>query len=133
VLDEIQRVPELLSYLQVDVDAMDRPGRWVLTGSHQPLLRDALSQTLAGRSALLHLLPVSLGEWSAWERRAPRDELLIAGGYPRLHEAGIPPHQFCSDYLGTYLERDVRQILRIDDLGVFQRFLGFFAGRLDRA
>lgn len=129
VLDEVQRVPELLSYLQVDVDAVNRPGRWVLTGSHQPHLRDALAQSLAGRTALLYLLPLSLDEWSAWNRRATLDELLIAGGFPRLHDAGIPSHQFHSDYIGTYLERDVRQILKVDDLGTFQRFLGFFAGR----
>ena len=129
VLDEVQRVPELLSYLQVDVDAVNRPGRWVLTGSHQPHLRDALAQSLAGRTALLHLLPFSLGEWSAWNRRATLDELLIAGGFPRLHAAEIPPHQFYADYVGTYLERDVRQILKVDDLGTLQRFLGFFAGR----
>jgi predicted AAA+ superfamily ATPase len=129
VLDEVQRVPELLSYLQVDVDAVNRPGRWILTGSHQPQLRDALAQSLAGRTALLHLLPLSLGEWSAWGRRAGLDDLLISGGFPRVHAAGIPPHQFHADYLGTYLERDVRQILKVSDLGAFQRFLGFFAGR----
>ena len=129
VLDEVQRVPDLLSYLQVDVDAVNRPGRWVLTGSHQPLLRHGIAQSLAGRTALLQLLPLSLGEWSAWGKRATLDELLIAGGFPRLHDAGIPAHQFHADYIGTYLERDVRQILNIDDLSTFQRFLGFFAGR----
>ncbi len=129
VLDEVQRVPELLSYLQVDVDAHGRPGRWVLTGSHQPQLRSALSQSLAGRTGLLHLLPLSLGEWSAWGRRAGLDEMLINGGFPRLHDAGIPAHQFHADYLGTYLERDVRQILQVDNLAIFQRFMILFAGR----
>jgi uncharacterized protein len=129
ILDEIQRTPDLLSYLQVDVDAVGQNGRWVLTGSHQPALRAALGQSLAGRTALLQLLPLSLGEWSAWERRAGCDDLLISGAFPHLHEAHIPPHQFHADYIGTYLERDVRQILKVSDLGTFQRFLGFFAGR----
>ncbi len=129
VLDEAQRAPVLLSYLQIDVDAANRPGRWVLTGSHQPLLRSALAQSLAGRVALLRLLPLSLGEWSAWGRKSTLEALLIDGGYPRLHEARIPAYQFYSDYLATYLERDVRQILNIKDLGTFQRFLGLFAGR----
>ena len=129
VLDEVQRVPELLSYLQVDVDEIGRAGRWVLTGSHQPQLRDALAQSLAGRTALLHLHPLSLGEWSAWGRRTTLDESLISGGFPRLHDAHIPPHQFHSDYVGTYIERDVRHLLQVTDLAVFQRFLVLFAGR----
>ncbi|MEK7414908.1 MAG: DUF4143 domain-containing protein [Planctomycetota bacterium] len=129
VLDEVQRVPELLSYLQIDVDAVNKPGRWILTGSHQPQLRVALTQSLAGRTALLHLLPLSLGEWASFGRRASLDDLLISGGFPRLHAANIPPHQFHADYIGTYLERDVRQILNVDNLAIFQRFLGFFAGR----
>jgi len=129
VLDEVQRVPELLSYLQIDVDAVKQPGRLILTGSHQPQLRDVLAQSLSGRTALLHLLPPSLGEWSAWGRRASLDDLIISGGFPRLRDANIPPHQFHADYLGTYLERDVRQILNVADLGAFQRFLEIFAGR----
>ena len=133
ILDEVQHVPELLSYLQVDVDALAGTaqglGRWLLTGSHQPQLRNAVSQSLAGRTALLHLMPLSLGELARWRRRLDLDEVLVAGCYPRLHDAQIPAHQFHADYLGTYLERDVRQILRVSDLGQFQRFLGFFAGR----
>ncbi|TVR13562.1 MAG: ATP-binding protein [Planctomycetota bacterium] len=133
ILDEVQQVPELLSYLQVDVDALagskQHLGRWVLTGSHQPQLRDALAQSLAGRTALLQLMPLSLGELAHWQRPYGLDELLVSGCYPRLHDAGIPAHQFHADYVGTYLERDVRHILRVADLGLFQRFLGFFAGR----
>jgi predicted AAA+ superfamily ATPase len=126
-------VPALLSYLQVDVDALAGQekglGRWVLTGSHQPRLRDALAQSLAGRTALLQLMPLSLGELARWSRRHSLDDLLVSGTYPRLHDAEIPAHQFHADYLGTYLERDVRQIVRVADLGQFQRFLGFFFGR----
>ena len=133
ILDEVQQAPELLSYLQVDVDARAGTpralGRWVLTGSHQPHLRQALSQSLAGRTALLHLMPPSLGELARWRNHHALDHLLVAGSYPRLHDARIPAHQFHADYVGTYLERDVRQILRVNDLGQFQRFLGFFAGR----
>ncbi len=129
ILDEIQRTPELLSYIQADVDRVARNGRWVLTGSHQPALRAALGQSLAGRTALLQLLPLSLGEWSAWGRRSTCDELLISGGFPRLHDSQIPAHQFHADYVGTYLERDVRQILTVANLGAFQRFLELFAGR----
>lgn len=129
ILDEVQRVPALLSYLQEDVDGRNQRGRWVLTGSHQPQLREAITQSLAGRTAILHLWPPSLGELTAWERRCSLDEVLINGFYPRLHEAIIPPYQFHSDYLGTYIERDVRQILQVADTGLFQRFLGLFAGR----
>lgn len=129
----MQQVPELLSYLQVDVDALAGGkrslGRWVLTGSHQPQLRNALSQSLAGRTALLQLMPLRLGELARWAQRHALNDLLVSGYYPRLHDAHIPAHQFHSAYLGIYLERDVRLILRVSDLGQFQRFLGFFAGR----
>jgi len=74
VLDEVQRVPELLSYLQVDVDAVNRPGRWILTGSHQPQLRDALAQSLAGRTALLHLLSAPSAE-VVWLRPIWRESI----------------------------------------------------------
>jgi predicted AAA+ superfamily ATPase len=130
VLDEIQRVPELLSWIQVDVDRSGTPGRWILTGSHQPALRGAIAQSLAGRTAMLRLLPLSLGELAAAGRPLVLDQALIDGGFPRLHVAGIPAARFHGDYLATYVERDVRQIAALRDLDAFQRYLGLLAGRL---
>jgi predicted AAA+ superfamily ATPase len=130
VLDEIQRVPDLLSWLQVDVDRTQQVGRWILTGSHQPALRGAIAQSLAGRTAVLRLLPLSLGELAAAGQALDLDRVLLDGGFPRLHVAGIPAARFHSDYLATYVERDVRQIAALRDLDAFQRYLGLLAGRV---
>jgi hypothetical protein len=130
ILDEIQRVPELLSWIQVDVDRTRKPGRWILTGSHQPELRGAIAQSLAGRTAILRLLPFSFGELAAAGRPLELDQLLVDGGFPRLHLSGIPAARFHSDYLATYVERDVRQIAALRDLDSFQRYLGLLAGRV---
>ena len=130
VLDEIQRVPELLSWIQVDVDRVGRPGRWILTGSHQPELRGAIAQSLAGRTAIIHLLPFSLSELAAAGFALELDRLVVDGGFPRLHFSNIPAARFHSDYVATYVERDVRQIAALRDLDAFQRYLGLAAGRL---
>jgi uncharacterized protein len=129
VLDEIQRAPEIASYLQADVDARGELGRWVLTGSHQPELRQSVSQSLAGRTAVLTLLPFSLGELATFGRRFALDELVVSGFYPRLHDAQIEPHAFHADYVATYLERDVRLLINLRDVDAFQRFIGLCAGR----
>lgn len=133
VLDEIQRVPELLSWLQVDVDQRQQTGRWILTGSHQPQLRGAVAQSLAGRTALIHLLPWSLGELAASGVRMDVSAVMLAGGFPRLHVAGIPPARFHADYLATYVERDVRQLAALRDLDAFQRYAALLAGRIGSA
>jgi len=130
VLDEIQRTPELLSYLQGDVDELPEPGRFILTGSQHLGLSAAISQSLAGRCAMLTLLPPSLEELRRFPN-APADlyDLLWQGAYPRIYDRGIPADQWLSDYLATYIQRDVRQILNVGDLHGFTGFLRLCAGR----
>jgi predicted AAA+ superfamily ATPase len=130
ILDEIQRVPELTSYIQVRVDAAQRNGQFILTGSHQYSLRQAINQSLAGRTAILRLLPLSLEELSPVIGQADPDTLLWTGTYPRVHTQGIAPPQACSDYFETYIERDLRQILNVKDLSLFERFVRLCAGRV---
>lgn len=129
VLDEIQRLPSLLSYLQEDVDRDPRRGRWILTGSHQLLLMEGVAQSLAGRAAVLHLLPFSYGELR--ELRTPQTlhEAAYLGGYPALHADGAPPGPWLNAYVAAYVERDVRSVLRVGDLLQFQTFLQACAGR----
>lgn len=129
VLDEIQRVPELLSYLQGSVDDDDRPGRFVLTGSHQPELQQAVSQTLAGRTAVLTLLPFSYAEMRHYRENWDPFELAVLGSYPRLHQHKLKRDRFFSGYLQTYVERDVRALINLHDLDRFQVFLRLLAGR----
>jgi predicted AAA+ superfamily ATPase len=129
VLDEVQRVPELLSYLQGMVDEDARPGRFILTGSQHFGLSEAVSQSLAGRTAILHLLPPSLGELNRFP--SPPEDLfatLHAGAYPRIHDQGIPSGRWLADYLATYIQRDVRMVLNIGDLEAFTVFLRLCAG-----
>jgi predicted AAA+ superfamily ATPase len=130
ILDEVQHTPELLSYLQVDVDARRRPGRYVLTGSQHFGLRQSVAQSLAGRAAMMDLLPFSRGELRAG--RLAKDDLfhvLWTGSYPAIHHRKIPPAEWLGSYVATYLERDVRQLLNVSDLLAFQTFLRLCAGR----
>lgn len=129
VLDEIQRVPDLLTYLQGMVDDDPRPGRFILTGSQHFGLSEGVSQTLAGRTAILHLLPPSFGELSRFAP-APKDLLttLLTGAYPRIHDRGIAPGRWLADYLATYVQRDVRMVLNVGDLETFTVFLRLCAG-----
>jgi uncharacterized protein len=130
VLDEVQRAPDLFSYLQRRLDEEPRPGRFVLTGSQQLGLLSGITQTLAGRVGLLTLLPFSLGELQAADR-APGslEELLFAGLYPPIHDRGIEPPLWHESYVRTYVERDVRQMLDVRDLGTFLRFVRMCAAR----
>jgi predicted AAA+ superfamily ATPase len=130
IIDEAQRVPELLSYLQPVIDDDPEPGRWILTGSQNFALLASIGQSLAGRAAVLHLLPCSFDEVRRFAH-APRtvDEALLAGGYPRIHDRGIPPSDWLASYVATYVERDVRTISNVGDLVSFQRFLELCAGR----
>lgn len=130
VLDEIQRVPDLFSYLQVDVDECPEPGRFVLTGSQHFGLTEEISQSLAGRIALLNLLPPSLDELRRFET-SPSGlwETLFQGAYPRIHDLGLEPTQWLGDYVSTYVQRDVRQVRNVTDLDAFSRFLRLVAGR----
>lgn len=129
ILDEIQHAAGLLSYIQDLVDREPAPGRFVLTGSQHFGLSDAVSQSLAGRTAVLHLLPPSLAELRRFPS-APRDlfTTLFMGAYPRIHDQGIPPERWLADYVATYVQRDVRQVLNVGDLMSFNTFLRLCAG-----
>ncbi len=130
VLDEIQNVPELLSYIQADVDDDPSPGRFILTGSRQLAANEAVSQTLAGRTAILHLLPFSLDERrqsAYWEEDLWVD--VLRGGYPRIYDRRLGPARWYADYITTYVERDVRQVKDIGDLRTFRTFVSLAAGR----
>jgi predicted AAA+ superfamily ATPase len=130
VLDEIQRVPEILSAIQVLVDEKREVGKYILTGSHQPLLREGITQLLAGRTAVLQLLPLSLAELSDSGITLDRDDYLVRGFLPASYAHGIPPADLYRSYYATYVERDVRQIINMDKQGAFELFLKLLAGRV---
>ena len=130
ILDEIQRVPSLLSYLQVLADEKGRNSLFVLTGSEQFRLSDAIGQSLAGRTALLRLLPFSLAERQLTGASTAVDDILYSGFYPRIHDQGLDPRQALGDYFETYVERDVRQLGEIRNLSSFRRFVRLCAGRV---
>jgi predicted AAA+ superfamily ATPase len=130
VIDEIQRLPQLLSYIQGIVDRAPKRGLFILTGSHQPELHQSASQTLAGRTALLSLLPFSLTELRKYRKKWEPFELIVRGSYPRVHEEKLKPGRFFNGYLQTYLERDVRALITLKDLRPFQQFLMLLAGRI---
>ena len=132
VLDEIQRAPELASYLQALVDADPQPGRFVLTGSQQFELMTQVSQSLAGRTALLRLLPLTLSEVRRLRGgKAPQDlaSTLLHGFLPRVHHRALDPSQALADYFSTYVQRDLRQLAAVQDLQRFERFVRLCAGR----
>jgi predicted AAA+ superfamily ATPase len=129
VLDEAQRCPELFSYLQSRVDDDGRKGLFVLTGSQQFGLLAGIGQSLAGRVGLVHLLPFSLGELANAGRAPDLDTLLWQGLYPSIYDRNVPPHVWYADYMATYIERDVRQMLNVRDLNAFRRFVRMCAAR----
>lgn len=131
VFDEIQRAPQLLSYLQELVDAhKKKAGLFVITGSQNLLLLETITQTLAGRIAFIQLLPFSLTELRDTNfGKQTLDGFLFRGGYPRLYQQRIAPTDYYPNYLLTYVERDVRQIKNISNLALFQRFLKICATR----
>lgn len=146
ILDEIQRAPDLFSYLQGIVDQDATPGQYVLTGSQNFLLLSSIAQSLAGRAAVVHLLPFSRTELEERpllqldallrparpQRAAARvhwTDVAWTGFYPPIHDRGIPAQEWLAEYVATYVERDVRQVLRVGDLEAFQRFTRLCAGR----
>jgi uncharacterized protein len=145
ILDEVQRAPDLFSYIQGIVDEENRPGRFVLTGSHNFLLLDRISQTLAGRCSVLHLLPLARTELSGrppmkisdiGQKPAPSGpgkddwcDVLFKGFYPRIHDQGLDCQDWLRNYCETYLERDVRGMLNVGDIEAFSLFLRLCAGR----
>ncbi len=130
VLDEVQRAPELVSYLQTRVDSDGRMGLFLLTGSQQFGLMSGITQSLAGRTAFIELLPFSINELnSAGLVSKNLDEMLFKGSYPPIYDRRLSPPQWLSAYVTAYVERDVRQLLKIQDLNSFQRFVRLCAGR----
>ena len=131
ILDEIQRCPNLFPYLQTRVDAEKRMGLFVLTGSQQFGLMSNITQTLAGRVGLIQLLPFSLQELQAAnEPILSLDDILWRGMYPPIHDRNLAPEKWFANYVMTYLERDVRQVLEVQSLSLFQRFIKMCAARV---
>lgn len=146
ILDEVQRAPDLFSYIQTSVDENDRAGHFILTGSQNFLMLQKVSQSLAGRCAILHLLPFSFAELKGRKpfpasdlgRIVPRSRtrdlpdplaVMFRGFYPRIHDKGLEPRQWLRGYYDTYVQRDVRDILNVGDIEAFDRFLRLAAGR----
>jgi len=147
ILDEVQRAPDLFSYIQTRVDEVDRPGQFILSGSQNFLLMKNISQTLAGRCAIFHLLPFSVNELRQLPHPAMEDigqkilsvpepengnvfDFLYTGFYPRIHDKKLDAQEWLKNYTQTYLEGDVRDLINIGDLESFRRFMGLCAGRV---
>jgi len=131
IIDEFQYAPDLLSYIQIEADEKKRQGYFILTGSQNFLMNAAITQSLAGRVGILTLLPFSLHELTV-NNIVPRDsdEAMFKGGYPGLYVAQSNPRTLYLSYIQTYIERDVRQLMDVGDLGAFQKFLQLCAGRI---
>lgn len=131
ILDEVQRVPSLLSYLQTHVDNANESGMYLLAGSHNFLLMESVNQSLAGRTAILKLLPFSRLEMQAGGVLPTTiNEQIYYGSYPRLFDKGLQPDEFYPYYIQTYVQRDVRELRNIGDLSRFSRFIKLCAGRI---
>jgi hypothetical protein len=131
ILDEVQRTPKLFSYLQGIVDAKNQEGMFILSGSQNFLLLESITQSLAGRAAILKLLPFSTKELATTEfKTLSINELIFNGFYPRLFDKKIDPADYYPNYIQTYLERDVKTLKNINDLNVFTRFLKLCAARI---
>jgi hypothetical protein len=131
IIDEIQRVPELLSYLQALSDNATQPGQYILTGSHQVRLHETVSQSLAGRTALLSLLPLSIEELKDNNTvKIDRDSLIYRGFMPQIYQKDLNPTRLYRNYFQTYIERDVRQMINVKSLIAFENFMRLLAGRI---
>lgn len=128
ILDEVQRVPQLFSYLQQWLDETEVFGQFILTGSNNFILQEGVSQSLAGRVGYLYLLPLSLSEWPG--ETDMLSQTLFRGGYPALYQDHVQPERWYVNYIRTYVERDVRLIKNITNLNTFERFLKLCAGRM---
>ena len=129
ILDEIQRVPELPSYLQAIVDQQPESGRYILTGSEQFEVLNKVSQSLAGRTGILRLLPFSVEEMIGRFPIRPPERLILSGFYPRIHDHQLDPTRALGDYFATYVQRDLRLLVNIGDLSAFEKFVRLAAGR----
>jgi len=140
ILDEIQRAPDLLSYIQAIVDERQIPGMFILTGSQQFEVLNTINQSLSGRTALLKLLPLSIselkqhaaseGDGDIFNAPTYLDRLLLTGFYPRIYDRNLNPTRAMGDYFETYVERDIRQLTAIKDLALFEKFVMLCAGRI---
>jgi predicted AAA+ superfamily ATPase len=130
ILDEVQRAPELFSYLQQILDETKTKGLFILTGSNQFLLQENISQTLAGRIAYIELLPFDYGEIKLiTKKELPLNKVLLTGGYPAIYNRKLKPDEWFSNYIRTYVDRDVRQIKNIGKISAFNKFLKLCAAR----
>lgn len=131
IIDEAQRVPKLFSYLQTHVDSAHKNGMYVLTGSQNMNMMESISQSLAGRTSVLKLFPLSYEELkNAGLLPNSTNAQIFTGGYPRIFDSNIPPQQFYKDYIELYVERDVRQLKNIGNLDTFNRFIKLCTGRI---
>lgn len=130
IIDEIQRVPSILSYIQTKVDSSKKNGSYILTGSQQFELMETLGQSLAGRTAILRLLPLTIQElYNHYKIYNSLEEYLYTGFYPRVYDQQLNPTEASSFYLSTYVERDIRSLINIKDYLLFERFLKVCASR----
>lgn len=132
IIDEFQHIPTLLSYIQLEVDEKKRPGYFVLTGSQNYLMNQAITQSLAGRVGILTLLPLSIKEMDQNEilKNMSVDTWMFCGGYPRIYSESILPLDYFPSYIQSYVERDVRQLVNVENLNLFQKFMALCAGRI---
>jgi len=131
ILDEFQHFPKLLSYIQIEVDEKKRPGYFILTGSQNFLMNEAITQSLAGRIGILTLLPLSINELHTNNMLPPHsNDLIITGGYPRLFTDNFTPDELYPSYIQTYVERDVRLLTNVENLSTFKKFMKLCAGRV---
>lgn len=131
VIDEIQRIPDLLSYIQVHVDTHHKMGSIIVSGSQNLLISERISQSLAGRAAYSKLLPLSQNELRHSKYMEHNYlQYILNGNYPAIFSRNIAPRSFYSQYIATYVERDVRMIKAVDDLSLFQKFMQLLAGRI---
>lgn len=131
IIDEAQRIPELFSYLQTQVDKTGDSGQYVLSGSQNFQLMKSISQSLAGRCSVLKLMPLSVSELkNSLLAKTTTDEQMFTGGYPRIYDKNIPPKRYYADYFETYVQRDIRNLENIGDLSLFTKFIKLCAGRI---
>jgi predicted AAA+ superfamily ATPase len=130
IIDEFQRFPDLLSYIQGIVDEKQNPGQFILTGSNNIQMLQNITQSLAGRVALVKLLPLSIYELEQSNIKLNSDELLLHGFYPRILATQMDPNKAYRNYFETYIERDIRQLINLKDLNHFQKFIRLCAGRI---
>lgn len=130
IIDEFQHYPEILSYIQGIVDEKKQKGMFILTGSNNVAMLSNVTQSLAGRVALLKLLPFTIGEISTLGKEYRTDDYLLNGFYPGIYSEGLNPVKAYRNYYETYVERDIRQILQVKDAFLFQRFVKLCAGRV---